>query len=628
MNRKVSSMKKRMAALLLAACLMAGLSIPGSAAETDSSAQQTVQALGIMTGDTDGQMYPDRAVSRAELTRMLTAASSFRDTVSSDGSGYSLFQDVKNTHWASEYIRLAVQQGWMVGYTDGTFRPDQTVKLEEACSALLRLLGYTSDDLAGSFPQAQLSKAAALGLRDQLTAVRGQNLTRRDCMYLFYNLLTAKTASGQVYAATLGYPLTNGKVDYAAVLSDSLSGPYVYDGTALHLPFQAVKVYQDGKESSLSAISEYDVYYYNAGLQTVWMYTDRISGSVTALSPSGTSPTSVTVAGQTYSIGSPDAAYALSALNGTRAGTMVTLLLGMDGSVAAVLTGNAVDATYYGVVQLNTKTVSTDGDAAIQTQLTMACTDGNVHTFVLDQEAGYTPGALVSVTVTNGKTTAKGLPVKSASGKVNKDGTKLGDLTLADNIRILDTGKDGGYVSVPPLRLANRTLNTNDVRYYVLDADGKVSHLILNDVTGDTWIYGYLISVEEGDNSGTNVLMAPITYRYMVNGTEQVITGSTVRYPVTGGQAVAIRYDRNGGVTQMKSTESVRVSQLGATDVRADNRTYTLAENVQVYLRQNGEYYQTGLDSIDTENYSVTGYYDNFGCSAGGLIRVLIAVRK
>ena len=53
----------------------------------------------------------------------------------------------------------------MTGYTDGSFRPDQTVRLEEACAVALKLLGYDSSTLAGSFPSAQLSKAAALGLR-------------------------------------------------------------------------------------------------------------------------------------------------------------------------------------------------------------------------------------------------------------------------------------------------------------------------------------------------------------------------------------------------------------------------------------------------------------------------------
>ena len=39
-------------------------------------------------------------------------------------------------------MRIAVQQGWINGYTDGTFRPDNTVTLEEACTAALKLLGY------------------------------------------------------------------------------------------------------------------------------------------------------------------------------------------------------------------------------------------------------------------------------------------------------------------------------------------------------------------------------------------------------------------------------------------------------------------------------------------------------
>jgi len=96
-----------------------------------------VQALGILDG-TD----LESPVTRAEFSKMLVAASSYKDSVSSEGSGYSLFRDVKSSYWASEYIRCAVSEGWMTGYTDGTFRPDETVKLEEACAAVLKLLGY------------------------------------------------------------------------------------------------------------------------------------------------------------------------------------------------------------------------------------------------------------------------------------------------------------------------------------------------------------------------------------------------------------------------------------------------------------------------------------------------------
>ena len=92
----------------------------------------------------------------------------------------------------------------MTGYTDGTFRPDETVKLEEACAAVLKLLGYDTSALAGSFPSAQLSKAAALRLRDGISLKQGGTMARRDCAALFSNLMTAKTSGGQIYAETLG----------------------------------------------------------------------------------------------------------------------------------------------------------------------------------------------------------------------------------------------------------------------------------------------------------------------------------------------------------------------------------------------------------------------------------------
>ena len=167
---------------------------------SQSTALETVRALGIMAGDSQGNLNLSSAVTRAEFVTMMTAASSYKDTVGS-GYGVSLFKDVKSSHWASEYIRLAVEQNWMTGYTDGTFRPGRTITLEEACTALLRLLGYDSSSLAGSFPTAQLSKTGSVGLLDDVTAKQGQTLTSQDCVTLFYNLLLAEIKAGAVYGA-------------------------------------------------------------------------------------------------------------------------------------------------------------------------------------------------------------------------------------------------------------------------------------------------------------------------------------------------------------------------------------------------------------------------------------------
>ena len=459
-------MKQRIICLFLAACMLCGSAVSVSAADA-SAAEQTVKALGIMVGDEQGNMNLSADVTRAEFTKMLVAASNYRDTISGDGTGYSLFKDVKSSHWASEYIRTAVEAGWVVGFTDGTYRPEKKITLDEVCSAVLRMLGYDSSMLAGSFPAAQLNKAAALGLRNQVACRPGQNMTRRDCMELFYNLMTAQTAEGQVYGETLGYTMVNGKVDYTAVLGKNLQGPYVAAGGAEKLPFTPVTVYRNGKAATSAALNQYDVYYYNTGTKTAWIYTERASGKVTALMPNSTAPTTVTVSGVTYAIGSPEATYQLSALGGGQVGATVTLLLGMDNAVVQVLTGAAVNTSYYGVVQASQRQ-SAEKNAKVQTHVTVTCTDGETRTFVLDKDLTFDPGRMVAVTVSDGGTSITGLSTRSLTGTVNGAGTKLGNQNFAEDVQILDTTSDGTAVAVTPNQLAGRTLGGNQVRYYDL----------------------------------------------------------------------------------------------------------------------------------------------------------------
>ena len=195
-------MKLRLFSLCTALCLALSLTGPALAADGDTQLE-TVRVLGILSGDESGDLNLSSPVTRAEFVKMMTAASAYKDTVG-DSTGSSLFTDVKSGHWAGGYIKLAVEQGWVTGYVDGSFRPENTITLEEACTALLRLLGFDSGRLAGSFPDAQLSKARSIGLLDDLDAVQGDPLTRQDCVTLFYNLLVSEDSSGAVYGATLG----------------------------------------------------------------------------------------------------------------------------------------------------------------------------------------------------------------------------------------------------------------------------------------------------------------------------------------------------------------------------------------------------------------------------------------
>ena len=613
---------KRILTAILTYCLLASLTVPAFAADLGTGAVQTVRALGILKGDERGNTGLSGAVSRAEFAFMLAAASSYRDSVSREGGGYSLFKDVKNGYWASEAIQLAIRQGWMTGYTDGTFRPEKTVTLEEACAALLKLLGYSASSLAGSFPQAQLSKASALGLRDQVSAVRGQSLTRQDCANLFYNLLTAQTSSGQTYAATLGYTVTNGQVNYTTVALDNLSGPYVArSGTAL--PAFAATVYRNGELTDSPALSEYDVYYYSEGAGTAWIYTDRVSGKIEALLPSATDPASVTISGNTYEIESASAAYQLSAMGGGSTGRVVTLLLGMNGGVVEILTGEAVDTVYFGVITSTERVLDTENAAQVRTKVDVICTDGVLRSFTVDKGTS-SAGHLVSVSVSGGGVTVKGVSGRSVSGTIDKNTAKLGDLPLSEDIQILDTASDGSYAAVDVSRLAGKTLTNKMVRYYTLDKNGAVDRLILEDATGDTWTYGYLSAANDlSQEGGMDINMQ---YTYIVDGDVKTVSNSAKYAVKTGG--LAIRYNSDGSIKSMKNTTAVRLASLGTLTARTDDKIYELADHVQVYLRQSGTFYQTDLTNINAEAYTLTGYYDNFGCPAGGQIRVIIAEER
>lgn len=507
----------------------------GAGAVEQGTALETIRALGIMAGDDSGNLNLSAPVTRAQFVTMMTAASPYKGTVG-EGNGVSLFKDVKSGYWGGGYIKLAVEQGWMSGYVDGTFRPDSQITLEEACTALLKLLGYDSSSFAGSYPEAQLTKAASVGLRDDLTADRGQVLTRQDCVYLFYNLLVSDTSAGAVYGATLGYTVTNGQVDYSTLVSNDTKGPYVADGGKISLPFSTdgVTVYRDGSASSLSAVQNYDVYYYNANLRTVWVYSRRVSGTLTGVSPSAASPSSITVAGLTYELGTSTAVYKCSSQGSFTTGDVVTLLLGMNGEVVDVVSSAQAESVSYGTVVSSRKVSSTS--ATVQVETKVACTDGTLRTFYTTS-GPYSTGKLVSASVDGSGTTIKALQNKSLSGSVNSAGTSFAGYHFADGVEILDTDGEGSYARIYPSRLAGARLSGSHVRYYTLDSSGDIDRLILEDATGDVFDYVYITSAQ---NNSTDTSTSA-AYSYFHDGQLTSLNSSAVFSVSTGGAALIVR---------------------------------------------------------------------------------------
>ena len=54
---------------------------------------------------------------------------------------------------------------------------------------------------------------------------------------------------------------------------------------------------------------------------------------------------------------------------------------------------------------------------------------------------------------------------------------------------------------------------------------------------------------------------------------------------------------------------------------------YETADDIQVYLWNQGTYYKVSLADLNPQDYKLIGWYDNQGHSAGNKIRLLVAVR-
>lgn len=182
---------KKIIALIIAALMLLNAFPSFAAGDVIQSATPLLSALNIMVGDTNGNLRLDSYVSRAEFTKVAVASSSSRHSVATSLKTSS-YKDVHATHWAAPYIKVGVGSGYCKGYSDATFRPDNTVTYEEAITILLRVLGYSDDDFGNSWPYGQVGMAKNLGICDGVDAEVGDALIRKDVAILVYNTLNTK----------------------------------------------------------------------------------------------------------------------------------------------------------------------------------------------------------------------------------------------------------------------------------------------------------------------------------------------------------------------------------------------------------------------------------------------------
>ena len=94
---------------------------------------------GYVEGYPNGTFGGDRMITRAEFVTILVRFFGLTDAD-------CIFSDVSTSHWAYRYIATATAYGWLLGYEDGTFRPDQAITRAEAVTVINRMLNRGVDE--------------------------------------------------------------------------------------------------------------------------------------------------------------------------------------------------------------------------------------------------------------------------------------------------------------------------------------------------------------------------------------------------------------------------------------------------------------------------------------------------
>ena len=95
--------------------------------------------LKMVKGYPDGNFRPYANITRAEFAAMATRFANI-------GEGHKTFTDVDSSHWAYAVIQKAAEAGWITGYPDGSFRPDQPITRGEVVTITNRMLNRFADE--------------------------------------------------------------------------------------------------------------------------------------------------------------------------------------------------------------------------------------------------------------------------------------------------------------------------------------------------------------------------------------------------------------------------------------------------------------------------------------------------
>lgn len=424
--------------------------------------------------------------------------------------------------------------------------------------------------------------------------------------------------------------LEAGDIDYITYTEGNLLGPVTAMGSNWQSLWQTpadVSITRDGASVSASAIKSYDILYYLPDMNMVMAYSNKVTGIYETAEPNRDAPTSIIVSGKSYKIECSNAFNKIHSGGEFEYGDTVTLLLGKDGEVADVISPSATVENVVGYVigtgikEYNSGNVDTFKNYYIK----VVQPDGNTYEYVTDRDYSESLNSIGKIDFSNGYARIVDVSTSSVGGTFNWSSKKFGSDKVSSSVNILDIGtRDNSigsmYAKVYGQRLDGLSIAEKNVLYAEKNSSGEIITLILDNVTGDAYEYGLVVS--------TMSTASTKSYTYMVDGNRYTTTTSG-NYSIGRGVAVKIM-GRAESPNSLNKIESVsgKPTMVSSNKIAIAGNTYELSDKVACYKDESSleaEYSMISIYDV-IEKYSdckITAYYDKT-IKSGGRVRVLV----
>ncbi len=522
----------------------------------------------------------------------------------------STFSDVSAKSSYCGYINASVKLGYLSAYSDGQFKPHESITFAQFCTAVIKALGYTNEDIVGAWPAGYINKAKSLGITSGYSYTSNSTLNSEATIVMVQRMLNTniKKADAQAADTTL--------VESSGIMEDKDN--WVYGKPEVALSFNpdtkrlgnivfkdGIPILRDtynntaspatkkvGEIIGLSDIKDKDVVYEVYNKLNVLIYylvvDNKVEGEITSILPSKYSPKTLQINNVDYELGQYAKMNKFNSTPGSlNTGDSITAIMGYDGKIIeAFLTVDENNEDYAFVLNCSTMVSKEAADYNKQYfMVELLHVDGSHKTYKVNYDPYMFKWRLVQYSLINDDTVAllnMTYDINTAM-LVDINERRIGDYCVTDNVKIFNY-TDSAVDLVRWSDIPNGRLLSGKIKFMGHTGDFDDVNVIL----------AYDIFNQQDKDMVVQDIQKPVgiggTYKYqLLSGKSQYTYTTREEIPNAEiGTVLSMRMNNDVIMGYNHITNPVDswwyVQAVDSKRIKIDNEIYMFSSNISVYF--------------------------------------------